>query len=120
MKLVTKSQQEAGGGAHEFGVTFQQDGTIGTKDFFVKDTAKEGEFVGLSTYSFEDGEINASFTGKVMEKGRDKGTYVILSGTGRYEGAKGDGGFEGVGAENSPLKVGLYDITLNVTLAPSQ
>jgi hypothetical protein len=28
MKLVTKFQQEAGGGAHVFGVTFQQDGTI--------------------------------------------------------------------------------------------
>jgi hypothetical protein len=119
MKLVTKLQQEAGGGAHVFGVTFQQDGAVGSKDFFVKPAPKKGEFLGLSTYTFEDGTITASFTGQELEKGRNKGSYVILSGSGIYEGAKGGGGFEGVGSENSPVKgVGIYDITLNVILPP--
>jgi hypothetical protein len=119
MKLVTKLQQEAAGGSHWFGVIFQRDGAIGSKDYFVKAAPKKGEFVGLSTYTFEDGSITASFTGQELEKGHDKGTYVILSGTGTYEGAKGGGGFEGVGAENSPVKgVGIYDVALNVTLPP--
>src|SRR4028119_1632686 len=119
MKLVTKLQQEAGGGSHVFGVTFQPDGAIGSKDYFVKPAAKKGEFVGLSTYTFEDGSITASFTGQALEKGRNKGPYVILSGTGTYEGAKGGGGFEGVGADSSPVKgVGIYDVALNVTLPP--
>jgi hypothetical protein len=119
MKLITKVQQEMGGGVQVFGVTFQQDGTAGTKDFFMKGTAKKGELVGLSTYSFEDGSITASFTGQELDNGRYKGSYVILTGTGTYDGAKGTGGFEGVGPENNRLKgVGIFDITLNVTVPP--
>ena len=77
--------------------------------------------MGLSTYSFEDGTITASFVGQEIAEGRNKGTYVILTGTGKYEGAKGGGGFEGVPARNSPVKgVGIFDITLNVTVPPSQ
>ena len=118
MKLVTKFMEKAGDGARVFGVTFTPDGTIGTKDFFIKDSEKKGEFFGLSTYSFNDGTITASFVGQELDKERNKGTYVILTGTGIYEGAKGSGGFEGLGSGAHPLKVGVYDVTLNVTVPP--
>ena len=36
LKLVTKFLNEAAGGGHYFGVTFQQDGTVGSKDYFAK------------------------------------------------------------------------------------
>jgi hypothetical protein len=117
MKLITKSLNEAGGGAHVFGSTFQQDGTVGTKDFFIKESGNKGELVGLSTYTFADGSITASFRGEEVGKGQHRGTYVILTGTGAYTGATGTGGFEGTGAQDSPIKgVGLYDITLNVNV----
>lgn len=73
MKLVTKFIEKAGDGAQMFGVTFQQDGTIGRKDFFYKDAAKKGEFVGLSTYTFPDGSITASFTGQEFGQGLRQG-----------------------------------------------
>jgi hypothetical protein len=119
MKLVTKMLSEAAGGAHYFGVTFQPDGTVGSKDYFAKAGGKKDEFVGLSTYTFPDGSVTASFSGQEYGKGRNKGTYVILTGTGVYEGAKGTGGFDGVGDEENAVKgIGVYDVTLNVTIPP--
>jgi hypothetical protein len=117
-KLITKAMSEgAGGGWNCFGVTVQADGTIGSKDFFFKDLDKKGTFAGLSTYTFPDGAITASFTGEDYGKGRNKGSYVILSGSGAYEGAKGTGGFDGVGSEENPVKgIGVYDVTLNITI----
>ena len=88
MKLVTKVVSESPAGAQVFGVTFQENGTIGTKDFFVKPSGNNDEYVGLSTYTFEDGTITAAFRGW-PEKGREVGTYMIQTGTGRYSGAKG-------------------------------
>ena len=116
MKLVTKMLQPSGDGFQVFGVTFQENGTIGTKDFFVKPSGNKDEYVGLSTYTFEDGTITAAFRGW-PEKGHEVGVYTIQTGTGRYAGAKGGGGFEGQPDGKSPLKgVGIWDITLNVTL----
>ena len=80
MKLVTKFMEKAGDGSRVFGVTFTPDGTVGTKDFFIKESEKKGEFFGLSTYSFNDGTITASFLGHDEDKDRLKGTYVILHG----------------------------------------
>jgi hypothetical protein len=119
LKLVTKFIEKSGDGAQVFGVTFQQNGTVGRKDFFIKPAAKKGEFVGLSTYTFEDGSITASFTGEEVEKGHNKGSYIILGGSGIYEGAKGGGSFEGTPADSNPVKgIGVYDVTLNVTTPP--
>ena len=120
MKLVTKVQQEVAGGRQVFGVTFQPNGTAGTKDFFVKGSGNKGEFVGLSTYAFDDGTINASFTGTEYQPGWHKGTYVILAGSGKYEGAKGGGTFDGTNGATSPMKIGVYDVTLNVNLPAGQ
>lgn len=117
MKLVTKFLNEAAGGGHYFGVTFQQDGTVGSKDYFAKGAGKDNEFVGLSTYTFPDGSVTASFSGESYGNGRDRGTYVILNGTGKYEGAKGTGNFDGVGRDANPVKgIGVYDVTLNINL----
>ena len=61
--------------------------------------------------------MTASFSGESYGTGRDKGTYVILAGTGAYEGAKGSGNFDGVGADANAVKgVGVYDVTLNVSI----
>ena len=101
-KLVTKVVSEGAGGYNCFGVTVQADGTIGSKDYFFK-MLESGRFSGLSTYPFPDGSVTAQFNGETYGKGRDKGTYVIVSGTGAYAGAKGTGGFDGVrgfGREN--------------------
>jgi hypothetical protein len=119
MKLITKTMHESGGGYQVFGVTFQENGTIGTKDFFVKPSGNKDEYVGLSTYTFEDGTITAAFRGW-PEKGREIGSYMIQTGTGKYAGAKGGGGFEGQPDGKSALKgVGIWDITLNVSI-PAQ
>ncbi len=120
MKLVTKFLNEAAGGGHYFGVTYQQDGTVGSKDYFAKDAGIKDHFVGLSTYTFPDGSVTASFSGESYGNGRDKGSYVILTGTGAYAGAMGSGNFDGVGAgANSVKGIGVYDVTLNVS-TPSQ
>ena len=117
LKLVTKFLNAAAGGGHYFGVTFQQDGTVGSKDYFAKAAGKKDEFAGLSTYTFPDGSVTASFAGESYGKGRDRGTYVILNGTGKYEGAKGAGNFDGVGAEQNEVKgIGVYDVTLNINM----
>jgi hypothetical protein len=117
MRLVTKFLNEAAGGGHYFGVTFQQDGTVGSKDYFAKQAGKKEEFVGLSTYTFPDGSVTASFAGESYGTGRDRGSYVILNGTGKYDGAKGTGNFDGVGAEANAVKgIGVYDVTLNINL----
>jgi hypothetical protein len=119
LKLVVKMLNEAGGGYHYHGVTFQQNGTVGSKDFFVKESGKKGHYVGLSTYTFPDGSVTAAFNDEEYGKGRDRGTYVILAGTGIYEGAKGTGSFDGVGTEENEVKgIGVYDVTLNVTVPP--
>jgi hypothetical protein len=118
LKLVTKLVSESPAGAQVFGVTFQENGTIGTKDFFVKPSGNKDEYVGLSTYTFEDGTITAAFRGW-PEKGRDFGTYMIQTGTGKYAGAKGGGGFEGLPDGKSAIKgVGIWDITLKVSVPP--
>ena len=118
MKLITKVVSESPAGAQVFGVTFQDNGTIGTKDFFVKPSGNKDEYVGLSTYTFEDGTITAAFRGW-PEKGREIGTYMIQTSTGRYAGARGGGGFEGLPDGKSAIKgVGIWDITLNVTIPP--
>jgi hypothetical protein len=88
MKLITNFVSESPAGAQVFGVTFQDNGTIGTKDFFVKPSGNKNEYVGLSTYTFEDGTITAAFRGW-PEKGREIGTYMVQTGTGRYAGGKG-------------------------------
>ena len=100
MKLVTKFIEKAGDGFQMFGVTFQQDGTIGRKDFFFKDFGEERRIRRPQyVYLRRMGSITASFTGQELDKGYDKGSYVILAGSGIYEGAKGGGSFEGPGAK---------------------
>ena len=71
----------------------------------------------MSTYTFPDNSVTASFAGESYGKGRDRGAYVILNGTGKYEGAKGTGKFDGTGAEQNEVKgIGVSDVTLNINM----
>ncbi len=71
-----------------------------------------GSSMGYSVYTMESGDsINAKFEGDWGASGFN-GLYTILGGTGKYEGAKGDGTITGAASpwENS----GIVDIVLNV------
>jgi len=101
--------------ANAFGVAFFKDGRVATKDF-----VSEGEFAngesherGLSTYSFTDGStLSLSYAGEFKD-GRYHGDYTVLSGTGIYANATGDGVFD-----NQPTKwkssAFLFSVKLNV------
>lgn len=72
-----------------------------------------GSSMGYSVYTMDNGDsINTKFEGGWGASGFN-GLYTILGGTGKYEGAKGDGTITGTASpwESS----GIVDIVLNVT-----
>jgi hypothetical protein len=117
LKLVTIYMGEKDGETHFVGVTVSPDGNIGTKDWYDK-AGENGASTGHSVYYFRNGTIVANYKGAATGTatgGHYKGTYEILSGTGKYEGATGTGTIDGTYGDASPLKnAGLLDIQLNI------
>jgi hypothetical protein len=96
-KLVAFNVGEKDGEYHFVGATVSPDGTIGTKDFSVKED-QNGKGVGHSTYYFPAGSVvtTDSFADTATQTGGHVvGTLQIVSGTGAYQGATGTGAFEG-------------------------
>jgi hypothetical protein len=116
-KLVAFPVGEKDGEYHMVGATVSPDGTIGTKDFSIKED-QNGKGVGHSTYNFPDGSIvtTDSFVDTATQTGGHVvGTLQIVSGTGAYQGATGTGAFEGDWGDKSPLKNAmLLNIGLDV------
>ena len=97
------------------GVAVFEDGRLANKEFVLSmdNRGPEGTYVGYSTYTFENGDsLTLSFTGGWGESGAG-GDYVVLSGTGAYEGATGSGRFDAV--EVSWDSAELYDGSITVT-----
>jgi hypothetical protein len=116
-KLVAFNVGEKDGEYHLVGATVSPDGTIGTKDFSVKED-QNGKGTIHSTYNFPAGSIvtSGSFMDTATQTGGHVvGKYQIVSGTGAYQGATGAGSFEGDWGDKSALKgAALYNIELDV------
>lgn len=116
-KLVAFDVGQKDGEYHFVGATVSPDGTIGTKDFHVKED-QNGKGAGQSTYYFPDGSIvtSDSFVDTATQTGGHVvGKLQIVSGTGVYQGATGTGAFEGGWGDKSPLKNAmLLNIELDV------
>ena len=116
-KLVAFTAGEKDGEYHMVGATVSPDGTIGTKDFSVKED-QNGKGAGQSTYYFPDGSIVASDSfvdTETQTGGHVVGKIQIVSGAGAYQGATGIGAFEGDWGDKSSLKgAALYNIELDV------
>jgi hypothetical protein len=116
-KLAAFNIGEKDGEYHFVGATVSPDGTIGTKDFRVKED-QSGKGAGNSTYYFPGGSIvtTDSFQDTATQTGGHVvGTLKIISGTGAYQGATGTGAFEGGWGDKSPLKNAmLLNIELDV------
>jgi hypothetical protein len=117
LKLVAFNVGEKDGEYHFVGATVAPDGTIGTKDFHVKED-QTGKGTGQSTYYFPAGSIvtTDSFVDTATQTGGQVvGKLQIVSGTGAYQGATGTGAFEGGWGDKSPLKNAmLLNIELDV------
>ena len=117
-KLVAFYVDQKDGEIHMVGATVSPNGTIGTKDFSVKED-QNGKGTGRSTYYFPDGSIvtTDSFVDTATQTGGHVvGKIQIVSGTGAYQGATGGGPFDGDWGDKSPLKgAGLFNIELDVT-----
>jgi hypothetical protein len=116
-KLAAVTVGEKEGEYHFLGATVSPDGTIGTKDFSVKED-QNGKGTGRSTYYFPGGSIvtTDSFADTATQTG---GHVVGSSGSfpeqARTQGATGTGAFEGDWGDKSPLKNAmLFDIELDV------
>ncbi len=116
-KLVAFTVGEKDGEYHMVGATVSPDGTIGTKDFSIKED-QNGKGAGHSTYYFPKGSVvtSDSFVDTATQTGGHVvGKIQILSGTGAYQGATGTGAFEGDWGDKSPLKNAmLFNIELGV------
>jgi hypothetical protein len=116
-KVVAFNVGEKDGGYHFVGAIVCPDGTIGTKDFSVKED-QNGTGAGHSTYYFPDGSIvtTDSFVDTATQTGGHVvGKIQILSGTGAYQGATGTGAFQGDWGDKSQLKNAmLLNIGLDV------
>lgn len=106
-----------GVGAGEYvGVATFEDGRIAFKEFvLVSDGSDiEGTYSGYSTYTFQNGDsLTLRFTGGWNSKG-DGGDYDVLSGTGAFKGATGNGRFDAV--EEAWDNANLYDCSWTLTL----
>ena len=104
-----------------FGVAYFKDGRVAAKDFIHSEDYNQGigPFFGYSTYMFEDGSsIIARYEGQ--SKGPNApfhGEYTVISGTGKYAGAKGKGSFDGVPTKwkDANLLDGRFQITTDAT-----
>jgi hypothetical protein len=80
------------------GVAYFEDGRVAFKRFAIATIAgeDEGSYIGLSTYTFENGDaLNLKFTGGWSPEGQTV-EYTVLSGGGAFEGATGTGELTGV------------------------
>ena len=80
------------------GVAYFEDGRIAFKQFVISSAGgvEDGSMVGLSTYTFQNGDsLTLKFTGGWTPSGLG-GDYTVLSGTGAFEGATGTGRFDGL------------------------
>lgn len=78
------------------GIAFYPDGTVASLEAWLTYERDWGETIyrGLVRYAFPDGSTQlASFEGFGNDHGRQKGTVIFLSGTGRFEGIRGEGHF---------------------------
>ena len=98
------------------------DGTVGTTYFvFVTDYIKgSGTFTTHNNLMLNDGSVlwyKLNGTTKVDEQtiSRSQGTVTVIGGTGKYEGAKGDGTLTGVRVPGLATGVDRYDdLVINV------
>ncbi len=96
------------------GVAVFDDGRIANKEFVfsMDNRGAEGSYTGYSTYTFVNGDsFTLSFTGG-WGADRNGGDYVIVSGTGAYEGATGSGTFD---AAEAPWEgANLWDASITI------
>ena len=97
------------------GVCVFADGRIAEKQFVVINRiigdGKTGTFLGYSVYSFKNADsLSVQFAGGWGADGA-RGDYTIISGTGAYANAKGDGNFVRTGGSET---TSFLDVTLNV------
>lgn len=80
------------------GVAYFEDGHIAFKRYAMATAGgkEDGSYLGLSTYTFENGDaLHVKFTGGWSPDGR-KVDYTVLSGEGAFEGATGTGELTGL------------------------
>jgi hypothetical protein len=102
------------------GIAFFPDGStgstlvVGTSDV----TNGSGTLNGYSTLNFTDGSaIFMKYTGTIKVDGTKvprRGTFTVIGGKGRYEGAKGDGTWEGDGTQVGPATISYIDNVINI------
>jgi len=103
------------------GVCLFEDGRVADKQFVmaqrIVDDGADGLMSGYSVYTFENGDaLTMKFDGRWNSEGLS-GDYVVMYGTGEWEGVNGTGGFVGV---QSPWPgTDIIDVTFNVTLSES-
>ena len=101
--------------AHEaVGVAYFEDGRIAFKQFAMASVGgeAEGNWMGLSTYTFENGDaLNVKFAGGWSPDGEQL-EYTVLSGGGAFEGATGTGELTGVSTswEDASLLEGSFTL----------
>ena len=101
------------------GVAIFEDGRLADKQFvgLVDSAGAEGTYSGYSIYTFLNGDtLTLKYTGGWGADG-EVGHYEVLSGTGAYEGASGEGRF--VPVDNPWDKASLYDVTINIERSDS-
>jgi hypothetical protein len=102
------------------GIAFFPDGStgstlvVGTSDL----TNGSGTLNGYSTLTFSDGSaIFLKYGGTIKVEGTKfprRGTFAVIGGKGRYEGAKGDGTWEGDGTRVGPATISYIDNVVNI------
>jgi hypothetical protein len=125
---ASNQSQQVGFNGHALGVirmpgiAFFPDGSIGTSlvigtyDAVPNSGSTAG---GYYSVTFADGsELWLKWTGenKVIPSGRSvgKGTAIVVGGKGRYEGAKGEGTYEGEGTGSALDFIGYIDNVINI------
>jgi hypothetical protein len=102
------------------GIAFFSDGTVGSDVVIgASDTTDGvGTFQGYLFLTFPDGsELRLSFAGSAKPDGARnprRGTYTVIDGTGRFQGAKGEGTFEGDGTRVGPELISYIDNVINI------
>ena len=102
------------------GIAFFPDGStgstlvIGTSDL----TNGSGMLNGYSILNFSDGSaIFMNYAGTIKVEGTKiprRGTFTVIGGKGRYEGAKGDGTWEGDGTRVGTATISYIDNVVNI------
>jgi len=102
------------------GIAFFPDGSTGSTTVIgVSDvTNGSGTLNGYYTVNFSDGSaLWLKYSGTVAAVGTKsprRGTATVLGGKGRYEGAKGDGTWEGDGTQVGAAAISYIDNVINI------